>query len=247
MEKMLQAYIITGPPAPALARAREMAAEALCGAAGERPCRVCRNCRKVFAGIHPDVALVERLPDSKGRLRREIVVDQIRDLSGDAAVLPNEAAGKVYIFPEADAMNVNAQNAFLKLLEEPPAWVMFLLCAENRDALLPTIRSRCGEVRLGGAAAEPDSGATARAEAWLAAADDRAELLRVCAGLEKLDTVQALEFVERARALAPEKLAGGEAILAAEAALGRAAQYLRGNVGVKHVMGYLATYTKDGK
>ena len=85
-----------------------------------------------------DVALVERAADKSGKLRREITVDQIRALAVDAAVLPNEADGKVYIFPEADTMNIAAQNAFLKLLEEPPRGVMFLLCAESREKLLET-------------------------------------------------------------------------------------------------------------
>ena len=142
MEKMMHSYIISGDGDAARSRAREMAAAALCESSGAKPCRACRHCRKVFQGafpgIHPDVALVERAADKSGKLRREITVDQIRALAVDAAVLPNEADGKVYIFPEADTMNIAAQNAFLKLLEEPPRGVMFLLCAESREKLLET-------------------------------------------------------------------------------------------------------------
>ena len=121
MEKMMHSYIISGDGDAARSRAREMAAAALCESSGAKPCRACRHCRKVFQGafpgIHPDVALIERAADKSGKLRREITVDQIRALAVDAAVLPNEADGKVYIFPEADTMNIAAQNAFLKLLE----------------------------------------------------------------------------------------------------------------------------------
>ncbi len=125
---------------------REMAAAALCESGGAKPCRACRHCRKVFQGefpgIHPDVALVERAADKSGKPRREILVDQIRALAVDTLVLPNEADGKVYIFPEADKMNLAAQNAFLKLLEEPPQQTVFILVSEEPEKLLETIRSR---------------------------------------------------------------------------------------------------------
>lgn len=80
-------------------------------------------------------------------------MDQIRAVSADAVVLPNEAGRKVYIIEDADSMNIPAQNAALKLLEEPPAGVMFLLCVTNAGQLLPTVRSRCTELNLNGAAA----------------------------------------------------------------------------------------------
>ena len=179
MEKMMHSYIISGDGDAARSRAREMAAAALCESSGAKPCRACRHCRKVFQGafpgIHPDVALVERAADKSGKLRREITVDQIRALAVDAAVLPNEADGKVYIFPEADTMNIAAQNAFLKLLEEPPRGVMFLLCAESREKLLETVQSRCGEIRLTGGTVAPEN---ERARGYLEARLDRAHAPR---------------------------------------------------------------------
>ena len=172
----MHSYIISGDGDAARSRAREMAAAALCESSGAKPCHACRHCRKVFQGafpgIHPDVALVERAADKSGKLRREITVDQIRALAVDAAVLPNEADGKVYIFPEADTMNIAAQNAFLKLLEEPPRGVMFLLCAESREKLLETVQSRCGEIRLAGGTVAPEN---ERARGYLEARLDRAE------------------------------------------------------------------------
>ena len=239
MEKMVHSYIISGDGDAARSRAREMAAAALCESSGAKPCRACRHCRKVFQGafpgIHPDVALVERAADKSGKLRREIIVDQIRALAVDAAVLPNEADGKVYIFPEADTMNIAAQNAFLKLLEEPPRGVMFLLCAESREKLLETVQSRCGEIRLAGGTAAPEN---ERA---------RGELLRCCTAMEKLDNAQLLEVVTAAEELAVKLVSDRRELLALEAFLRRAEEYLRLNVGPKHVTGYLSTYLPDGK
>ena len=228
MEKMMHSYIISGDGDAARSRAREMAAAALCESSGAKPCRACRHCRKVFQGafpgIHPDVALIERAADKSGKLRREITVDQIRALAVDAAVLPNEADGKVYIFPEADTMNIAAQNAFLKLLE--------------------TVQSRCGEIRLAGGTAAPEN---ERARGYLEARLDRAELLRCCTAMEKLDNAQLLEVVTAAEELAVKLVSDRRELLALEAFLRRAEEYLRLNVGPKHVTGYLSTYLPDGK
>ena len=252
MEKMLHAYILSGGGEATAKKSREMAAAVLCEGTGPRPCRSGRHCRKVFRGdfpgIHPDVTAVVRTANARGALRSEIGVEQIRDLVRDASVLPNEAAAKVYIFPEADAMNVSAQNAFLKLLEEPPAFVTFLLCTENPERLLPTVRSRCGEVRADPARTGPEGQARERAEGYLAARNDRAELLRCCAAMERLENPDLLEVVEAIRALAPEtKGLTPEELLFLEDFVGEAERYLRARVGVKHVTGYLSTYVYTRK
>lgn len=237
--------ILSGSGEAVKNRAREIAAARLCETGSDRPCGVCRHCRKIlqgsFPGIHPDVIAVERQPGARGTLRREITVDQIRALAVDALVLPNEAAGKVYILPEADAMNLSAQNAFLKLLEEPPANVSFLLCAANPEALLPTVRSRCGEERLPRETG-PEGESTTRARGFMEARRDPAELLRWSLAMEKLDAAALTETVERIRALAVRELLTDPELLPLENFLARAEQYLRANVGVKHVAGYLATY-----
>lgn len=244
----LHAIILSGDGEATKARARAIAAERLCQGASP-PCGHCRHCRKVFQGpfpgIHPDVVLVERQTNSDGKLRREILVNQIRDLGVDALVLPNEAACKVYILPEADAMNPNAQNAFLKLLEEPPAFVTFVLCARNRGALLETVRSRCAEERVS-VDTDPVSEQTQlRAQGFLDARGDRGELLRCCTAMEKLTGEQLLETVEFLRSLAVRTVPPAEA-LTLDAFLHRAVQYLRANVSPKHVTGYLSTYVPTG-
>jgi DNA polymerase III gamma/tau subunit len=109
----------------------------------------CRHCVKALRGIHPDIAVLDRLPD-----KREIVVDQIRELREDAVVLPNDADMKVYIIHHAECLNASAQNALLKLLEEPPSFVVIILSVTNPAVLLDTVRSRCVEAAAG--QAQPD-------------------------------------------------------------------------------------------
>ena len=152
-ERIPHACLICAPSAEAaLEKARELAARAVCSGTGLlKPCGACRDCRKVAAGIHPDVITLTRAVDDKGKQKQNITVDQIRTLSADAIVLPNEAKRKVYIIDGAETMNPAAQNAALKLLEEPPAAVVFLLCTVRPMQLLETVRSRCALVKLQGA------------------------------------------------------------------------------------------------
>ena len=99
--------------------------------------------RKIAEGICPDVAVITAAKD-----RLTIGVDIIRALREDAYIAPNDLDFKVYILERTDAMTVQAQNALLKLLEEPPEAVYFLLLCENASALLPTIRSRTAAMKL---------------------------------------------------------------------------------------------------
>lgn len=129
--------------------ARLLAKAAVCAAAGDTPCGVCTACRKAAAGDHPDI---EELGGSGGA--RSFHVDVIRDLRERAYVLPNEASRRVMILAGADAMTGQAQNALLKILEEPPAHLLFILTCENRALLLPTVRSRTLCVTLHGVSAQ---------------------------------------------------------------------------------------------
>lgn len=255
--RLAQALIVaSGDQAEALAAARRMAAAAVCTSREQRPCGVCRACRKTAADIHPDVITVRRQTDDKGRQKREITVDQIRWMAADACVLPNEAECKVYIIAEADKMNTQAQNAALKLLEEPPAGVSFLLCVTNPALLLPTVRSRCGELRVGAAEGEDDGEASALAEGYLKAlaAGDRGELLRWCTANESIDGRQAAAFVALARDRVADMLClrretrglTRRQLMQTAALLERCAEYLRVNVGVKHIFGLLAVDSPAG-
>ena len=75
-------------------------------------------------------------------------VDLIRQARADMYVLPNESEHKLYLFPRAQDMGIPGQNALLKVLEEPPGYGVFVLLTTNPDALLPTVRSRCTEIRM---------------------------------------------------------------------------------------------------
>ena len=133
--------------------ARLIAAAALCE--GENPpCGQCRQCRKIFKGIHPDVQMIAPEPGKKSFQK-----EQIERLRADAWVKPNEAPRKVYILCETQYMTSWAQNALLKLLEEPPAGVLFLLTCDNRSRLLETVRSRVVALPLAG----PGEALTAKA------------------------------------------------------------------------------------
>lgn len=122
--------------------ARIVAQAALC-TAGEKPCGVCGPCVKVEKQVHPDVCFYT-VPEGK----KEFPVEQVREIRAQAYVTPNEGVCKVYILDKAHTMNTAAQNALLKLIEEPPEFVRFILLSENRSRMLPTILSRVTSVEL---------------------------------------------------------------------------------------------------
>lgn len=115
---------------------------ALCEGAS-KPCESCAHCVKIEKRIHPDVRYYA-VPEGK----KEFPVDLVRELRQDAYIQPNEASGKVYIIDQAHAMNAAAQNALLKVIEEPPANVRFILLCENRSMMLATILSRVTSFEL---------------------------------------------------------------------------------------------------
>ncbi|HVC52897.1 MAG TPA: DNA polymerase III subunit delta' [Stellaceae bacterium] len=100
--------------------------------------------RRIAAGGHADLVTVERAYDPRRRrLRGEIVVDDTREIGGFLRLTPAEGGWRVVIVDGADAMNRNAANALLKILEEPPRQTLLLLVTHSPGKLLPTIRSRC--------------------------------------------------------------------------------------------------------
>ncbi len=140
--KLSHSYLISGPEgAGKRTLARLLAAAALC--AGEnKPCCTCSSCRKVLADTHPDYITVDD-PEKK-----TVSVELIRQARADMFVRPNEGARKIYCIPRAMDMRPEAQNALLKVMEEPPEYGVFLLLTDNPEKLLPTIRSRCVQLRL---------------------------------------------------------------------------------------------------
>ena len=120
-----------------------VAAAVVCSNRNESgPCNLCKHCQKAIRKIHPDIISLNKSPEL-----RYFAVDQIRALKRDVIIVPNEAEQKVYIINDAHLMNDNAQNAFLQVLEEPPNHVVFILNTEYPVRLLPTILSRCVNLR----------------------------------------------------------------------------------------------------
>lgn len=228
-------------------RALEIARTAVCEKGDTEPCGVCRQCRLALSEIHPDIIFINRPTDDKGKQKREIYVDQIRAMAADAWTLPQEAEKKVYIISEAGRMNEQAQNAALKILEEPPSFVMFVLCADSAEELLPTIRSRCMVLRTAGEHIYKDD-PLARQYVTLAALGSPAELCEFFAGCESLESDRVTEMLVNVRLLLNRLLRGEDKdtnLTRQDAAriielCRRAEDYLRFNVSVKHVLGLLS-------
>lgn len=122
--------------------AREIAAALFCRRE-HKPCGSCNQCRKVLERNHPDVEYY-----GGDGSRRSFHIDTIRQLRQNAWLLPGEAPCRVCVLCGAENMTDQAQNALLKILEEPPEHTVFILTAENRAMLLPTILSRVQTIRL---------------------------------------------------------------------------------------------------
>ena len=101
------------------------------------PCGRCKNCRLILDGAHPDVYIAEHSGKKMG-----FSVETVREVRREAAVLPNNGDTRIFLFPDADGMSVQAQNALLKSVEEPPPHACFVFTAETVGALLPTLLSR---------------------------------------------------------------------------------------------------------
>lgn len=133
-------YLISGPAGSGRhTLARLLAAAILCREA-EKPCGHCNPCRKVLADNHPDFITITD-PEHKN-----VAVKLIREMREDVFIRPNESDHKIYFLPQE--LGTEGQNALLKILEEPPAYGVFILLTDNPEKLLPTVRSRCTELSL---------------------------------------------------------------------------------------------------
>ena len=133
-------YLISGPAGSGKRTlARLLSAAILCRGT-RKPCHSCGPCRKVLEGNHPDVITVTD-PEHKN-----VAVKIVRQMRDDMFIRPNESDYKIYVFPQE--LGVEGQNALLKILEEPPAYGVFILLTDNPEKLLPTVRSRCTELKL---------------------------------------------------------------------------------------------------
>lgn len=142
--KVSHAYILTGEAGmgrKSLANAFALAL--LCEKGQIEPCMQCHACKQVLSGNHPDLIYVtHEKPNSIG-------VDDIREQINDTIMVrPYSSYYKIYIVDEAEKMTQQAQNALLKTIEEPPSYAIIILLTTNQEAFLPTILSRCVQMKL---------------------------------------------------------------------------------------------------
>lgn len=137
--------------------------------------------RRIAAGADPGLMSVTRSPNDKGdRMRDQIVVDDVRRMSGFFQLTATDGGRRVVIIDAADELNTNAANALLKMLEEPPARATLLLLAHQPSRLLPTIRSRCRTLRL--SPLSSDDMSAALTQAGVEAPADPTALAELAAG-----------------------------------------------------------------
>ena len=142
--KVSHAYILNGERGSGKKMlANLFATTLLCEEQGPDPCNACHSCHQAESGNHPDIIRVTHEKPNT------ISVDDIRrQVNEDIQIKPYQGPYKIYIIAEADLMTVQAQNALLKTIEEPPAYAVIFLLTENAEALLPTITSRCVMLKL---------------------------------------------------------------------------------------------------
>lgn len=145
-DRLPHAIVIEGgSESDRLSLARIIARAQLCSGGENRPCGVCSDCKKALAGFHADI--VEAVADTSGS--DALKVDSIRDIRTKAYIYPNEARRKAFILHNMQFCNEQGQNALLKILEEPPEYVCFVLTCPASTVLLKTILSRCSVYSLG--------------------------------------------------------------------------------------------------
>lgn len=151
--RMHHAWLLAGPKGLGKATLAYRFARAALGAprTGPRPLDVDSEhpvSRRIAALSHPDLFVLRRGLNDRGKPRREITVDEARDLGHFFSLAPSEGGMRVAIVDAVDDLNRNAANAILKTLEEPPARSVLILVCHAPGAILPTIRSRCRRLAL---------------------------------------------------------------------------------------------------
>lgn len=164
------------------ALAKQIAAAIVCRDSENAPCGVCAACKKSASGNHPDILLYA--PEKKNA---QFKVEVCRRIRQDAFVVPNDGDCKVYILEDSQNMNDSSENALLKILEEPPVGVYFILTCDSRAAMLQTVLSRAVVVSLQGARAAFSAETVQAAEAIADAlcAENEWALLCTTAPLQK--------------------------------------------------------------
>ncbi len=136
------AFMISGPEGSGKSTAALLFAMAIACKGESRPCGKCPSCRKISDGISPDVITVGLVKD-----RKTIGIESVREITDSAYILPNDLDVKIYVIKDAERLTAQAQNALLKIFEEGPRSVYFILLTSAPSQLLPTVRSRAPEIK----------------------------------------------------------------------------------------------------
>jgi DNA polymerase-3 subunit delta' len=179
--RLAHAYLFSGPRHVGKMTLAQNLAQAVNCDEENRPCRNCRSCRRIASGIHPDVQVIGRGDEGSAETpKKEISIDQMRQLQHAASLKPYEGRYRVFIIDGAEHLSEEGANSLLKTLEEPAPHVILVLLTTDYDLLLPTIISRCQRVEL----FPVPSPITEQAliEHWGAAAEKAEVLARVCHG-----------------------------------------------------------------
>lgn len=143
-DQVSHAYILSGEAGMGKKTIADAFALCLfCEKGGEEPCMACHACRQVISRNHPDLIYVHH--EKEGSIGVEDIRRQVNDT---VYIRPYSSAFKLYIIDEAEKMTVQAQNALLKTIEEPPAYAVIMLLTTDLDTFLPTILSRCVQLKL---------------------------------------------------------------------------------------------------
>ena len=137
-DRIGNAYIFEGASGVGKSLCAKIFAQGLVCQGSDVPCGECDTCRQAETGVLPDIIYLK-----KAKNESSFSIDDVREqIIGEAYIKPRVARRKVFVIDSADDLNVASQNALLKVLEEPPSYVTFIICVTAKEKLLPTVLSR---------------------------------------------------------------------------------------------------------
>ncbi len=189
--KLSHAVILEGADAALRMELANYLAAAIVCMGSEKPCGECNSCIKASRASHPDIIEV-----AGGETARSFPISKVREIRSMAYILPNEAQRKVFILRNAGSMGEKTQNALLKILEEPPEFVNFILDCNSKSVMLPTVLSRASVYSLG-----DESGVCASPEKLEKAKDTAAKIVNALSSGSEWDVMTETGVLEKDKEL----------------------------------------------